>query len=366
MRAAAVFPRERRLAVVEDFPEPRITGPAQVKLRILSVGVCGTDREIASFVYGTPPEGYEYLVLGHEAVGEVLEAGPEAADFAPGDLAVPVVRLPCPDPDCLACRAGRADHCTTGRYREHGIMRLHGFMTEYIVAEAGNLARVPRALGRDAVLVEPMTIAEKAFLHADHIAARLPWQSRKRAAVVGAGPVGLLGAMALRLRGYEVTVYSLDRAPNPAAGIVAALGGRYISTRDLPADRLASEAGPLDLVYEAAGAPVTAFEVLKALGPNGIFVLTGVPGRHGAVDFDTHGIMLNMVMKNQCLLGTVNAGRDAFTRAVADLQEIQTRWPGLLPRVVTGRHSLDDFAEPVLRSTGIKNVVELHPVESGN
>ncbi len=360
MRAAAVFPTERRLAVVEDFPEPKIARPTDVKLRILSVGVCGTDREIASFVYGTPPEGYDYLVLGHEALGEVVETGSEAAGlFAPGDLGIPMVRIPCSDPNCAACRADRQDHCETLQYREHGIMRLHGFMTEYVVVDAKFLAPVPRALGRDAVLVEPMTIAEKAFIQVDHIAARLPWKSQRRAVVVGAGPVGLLGAMALRLRGYEVVVYSLERAPNPASGIVEAVGGRYVSSQDESTEQFAAKEGPFDLVYEAAGAPTAAFEVLKSMGPNGIFVLTGVPGRHGNVEFDTHGIMLNMVLKNQCLLGTVNAGRDAFDLAVADLMKIQSQWPGVLDRIVTGRHKLENFAEPVLRPTGIKNVVDL-------
>ena len=358
MRAAAVFVAERRLAVVNDFPEPQIRRPNEVKLRILAVGVCGTDREIASFVYGTPPEGYDYLVLGHEALGEVVETGPEVGEqFRPGDLAIPLVRLPCPDATCDACSASRQDHCETGRYREHGIMRLHGFMTEFVVLDAGYLTPVPKALGNEAVLVEPMTIAEKAFIQADHIASRLPWKSQKRAAVVGAGPVGLLGAMALRLRGYEVAAYSLDLAPNPASRIVELVGGRYFSTRTTSAEQLASEAGPFDLVYEAAGAPTAAFEVLKSMGPNGIFVLTGVPGRHGGVEFDTHGVMLNMVMKNQCLLGTVNAGRDAFNLAVEDLAKIQTRWPGVLGEMVTGRFQLEDFANPVLTPRGIKNVV---------
>lgn len=360
MRAAAVYTTDRRLAVVDDFPEPQVARPTDVKLRIRSVGVCGTDREIASFVYGKPPEGFDYLVLGHEALGEVVEAGSDyAGQFAPGDLAIPLVRTPCEVSECDPCTAGRQDHCVTGEYREHGIMRQHGFMTEFVVVDGKYLAPVPAELGDDAVLVEPMTIAEKAFLQVDHMAARFPWNSQRRAAVIGAGPVGLLGAMALRLRGYEVAVYSLDRAPNPAAEIVEAVGGSYVSLQDVTADQLAAEYGPFDLVYEAAGAPASAFEVLRAMGPNGIFILTGVPGRHRTVEFDTYGVMFNMVMKNLCLLGTVNAGRDAFDLAVSDLAKIQTRWPGVLGSLVTGRYPLEDFATPVLKPSGIKNIVVL-------
>ena len=66
MKAAAVFPNRRSLGVVNDFPAPKITNPTEVRMRVLSVGVCGTDREIASSGYGTAPQGSDYLVLGHE------------------------------------------------------------------------------------------------------------------------------------------------------------------------------------------------------------------------------------------------------------------------------------------------------------
>ena len=74
MKAFAVFPSERRMALI-DHPEPAITSPTQVKLRMLEVGVCGTDKEIASFQYGTAPEGSPYLVIGHESLAEVVETG---------------------------------------------------------------------------------------------------------------------------------------------------------------------------------------------------------------------------------------------------------------------------------------------------
>src|SRR5882724_5708761 len=102
MKAAAVFPGTRTLGVVPDFPEPKLKSPTSVKLRILQVGVCGTDREIASFAYGTAPEGSGYLVLGHEALGEVVEVGPEVTNLKPGDLAIPMVRRPCANPECIA------------------------------------------------------------------------------------------------------------------------------------------------------------------------------------------------------------------------------------------------------------------------
>ena len=137
--------------------------------------------------------------------------------------------------------------------------------------------------------------------------------------VLGAGPVGLLGAMTLALHGYEVTVYSRDRAPNASAEIVKAIGGKYISSQDRTITQMAAETGRIDLVYEATGVSRFAIDVLHVLGHNGVFILTGVPGNHAPTPTDTDAIMRDMVLKNQCVLGTVNAGKDAFEHAIADL-----------------------------------------------
>ena len=162
MKAGAVFPGKRRVEVVA-LDEPKISSPSQIKLRMLEVGVCGTDREICSFDYGTAPEGFEFLVLGHESLGEVVETGPEVSRFRPGDLVVPMVRRPCTHPECVACRAGRQDFCYTGDFRERGIKQLHGFMTSFVVDEERYMNVAPRELRDVAVLVEPLTIAEKAL-----------------------------------------------------------------------------------------------------------------------------------------------------------------------------------------------------------
>jgi threonine dehydrogenase-like Zn-dependent dehydrogenase len=371
MKAAAVFPDKKSLGIVNDFPEPKLESPSQVKLRILNVGVCGTDREIASFLYGTPPDGFEYLVIGHECIGEVVEAGPEAAHIKAGDLAIPMVRRPCTHPDCIACRSGRSDFCYTGDYRERGIMKMHGFMTELVVDDARYMNVVPPGIRDVAVLVEPLTIAEKALLQTMRVQDRLPWGLpsqygggteavyRHKAVVLGAGPVGLLGAMALTQHGFDVTVYSRDREPNPSAAIVRQIGGRYISSQDRTIEQMAGDVGAIDLIYEATGASQLAFDVLKYLGTNGLFILTGVPGRHGPVEFDTDTIMRNLVLKNQCVLGTVNAGKDAFEQAVSDLTSFYAKWPDAVKGLITGHFPIEQFATPIQHQTGIKNVIEV-------
>jgi len=361
MKAAAVYPEKKTLGVVTDFPEPQLDSPTAVKLRILSVGVCGTDREIASFLYGTAPEGSDYLVLGHESVGEVLEAGPEVEHFKPGDIVIPMVRHPCAHADCVACRAGRSDFCYTGDYRERGIMKMHGFMTERVVDEVRYMNAVPAAIRDVAVLVEPLTIAEKALLQTLRVQSRLPWglTSPRRAVVLGAGPVGLLGAMALRHHGFEVTVYSREQPTGGAAAIVRVIGAKYVCSQEKTVEQMAADVGRIDLVYEATGVSQLAFHVLQVLGTDGIFILTGVPGHRGPVPFDTDAAMRNLVLKNQCVLGTVNAGKDAFEAAIADLTAFYAKWPAAVNGLITARFPLEQFAVPILHPQGIKNIVRV-------
>src|SRR6185295_2781712 len=132
MKAVGVSIAKREVRLI-DHPEPKLVRPDDVKIRIREVGVCGTDREICEFKFGEPPAGSQHLVLGHEAVGEVVEAGNAVKDLRPGMLVVPMVRLPCEIPACAACRADRQDYCSTDTFEEHGIRRSHGFMTEQVV-----------------------------------------------------------------------------------------------------------------------------------------------------------------------------------------------------------------------------------------
>jgi len=360
MKAAAVFPAKKSLGIVDNFPQPKMDGPTSVRMRVLKVGVCGTDREIASAQYGFPlPAGADFLVMGHECLGEIVEVGPDVQNLKPGDLAVPMVRRPCDDPSCEACRAGRQDFCYTGNYRERGIKQMHGFLTEQIVDDARYMNFVPAAIRDVAVLVEPLTIAEKGLIQALQIQKRLPWSRRHRAVVLGAGPVGLLGAMALRRAGMDVTVYSHDREPNPSVDIVKAIGAKYLSSQDVSIEKMAEEVGNIDLVYEATGVSKFAFDVLEVLGVNGLFIFAGVPGMHGPESVDSDRIMRDAVLKNQAILGTVNAGRDAFEKAISDLTAFHQTWPDAVAKLITGRFPLERFTEPIHNPGGIKNIIDI-------
>lgn len=366
MKAVAVFPRERDVRLI-DTPEPVLSRPDHVKLRTLDVGVCGTDREICGFHYGFPPDGVDHLVIGHECVGEVVEVGSAVKSFKKGDLAVLTVRRPCERAECVSCAEDRQDFCYTGAFAERGIKQQHGFMTEFVVDRERYLIPVPVSLRDEAVLVEPLTIAEKALIEVWQVQQRLPWscpQAGKakpghchHAVILGAGPIGLLGAMAFANAGFSTFVYSREDEHSDKADLVRSFGATYISANVTPVEKLSDRIGTIDVVYEATGASKLSFDVLKHVGPNAAFVFTGVPGLKGPTSIDADAIMRNMVLKNQVLLGTVNAGRDAFEAAIRDLAEFKTRWPDALRRLITGRYSVAEFKQPLLSSEGIKNVI---------
>ena len=358
MKAVGVFPGSREVRLVEH-PEPRIEAADEARIRILEVGACGTDREICAFEFGEPPAGRDYLVLGHEGLGEVVEVGAGVGRLRPGDLVVPMVRLPCDAPACRPCRRERQDFCLTDTFPEHGIRRAHGFMTEQVVDREKFLVPVPRTLRDVAVLVEPLTIAEKALFQAAEVQKRLPYEPGRKAVVLGAGPVGLLGAMALLTRGYETFVYARSPGDTPNARLAASIGATYVSGSTTAFDALAKRLGGIDLVYEAAGAVRPAFEIAEHLAPNGVCILTGVPGL-APVGVDVARLMRNMVLKNQAVVGTVNAGRDAFEAAIRDLEVFRGRWPDALRGLITGRFRLDDFRRLLLdKPAGIKSIFTL-------
>ena len=177
-KGIAVFPSSREVRLI-DTPEPSIAGPTEVKLRILEAGICGTDREITSFQYGTPPTDSPHLVIGHEALGEVTAIGSGVTGLAPGDLAVLMVPHPMSLTKCAPlCRRGRPDFCVTGDFTERGIEGAHGYMTEFVVDDQRYIVKVPKELREVAVLLEQPGVTEKAKEQVRHLAEGLPGDSR--------------------------------------------------------------------------------------------------------------------------------------------------------------------------------------------
>lgn len=302
-----------------------------VLVRVLEVGVCGTDREIVHGLFGIAPDGEDALVLGHEMLGVVERDG---AGFARGDLVTATVRRSCGH--CIACAQGSPDACLTGDYSERGITRLHGFARELVGEDPAQLVPVPRALRELGVLVEPAADCVRALRHAQAIGARLPRETR-RALVTGAGTIGTIVTYLLRLDGIDVVTVSLE----PSHPIVEASGAEYVSTADTDLAGL----GTFDLVVECAGDAHLTAAALRLLGRSGIACILGIDGRDQEVPVDGRTLGVDFVLENRVLFGSVNARRSDWDGAVAGLDAIRRRWPGALEQLIALRVPIDRFED---------------------
>lgn len=344
---------------VEDAPRPA-AGAGEARVRSLLVGLDGTDEEVASADHGAFPPGEDALVLGHECLGEVV-AAPEGSGLRPGDRVVPLVRHGCGQ--CAPCAGGRQDHCATGRYREHGIQGLHGFLREEWSDDAASLVRVPDGLGDAAVLTEPLSIVLKGLEAAEHAQRRLPWfegWGGRNVLLAGTGSLGTLAAF--RLAELGARVWGADRSGDDAAAarLLARLGVRHVNVDETPIPRAAEEAGGFDLVVEATGAPRVVFDAVKALRENGALVVTGVPAERPPIPVDADGFMRDLVLRNLAVVGSVNSSRRHFEHAMHALRRWQDRWPEELSAVITHRYRPED-APHAVREAGphvIKKVVD--------
>lgn len=360
MQALAVFPSKRSLQLV-DVPQPTLQGARDVLLRVYEVGLCGTDREISSFEYGSPPPGSDRLILGHESLAEVVEVGHGVRNLRPGDLVVAMVRRPCSHPECGACRAGRSDFCTTGDFTERGIKQADGFLTEYVLDNEEYLVKVPKPLADVAVLIEPLTVISKAAVQARAILDRLPYEPGFQSGLVlGAGPVGLLGAMALVAMGYETVVYSREPEGGDKAKLVESLGASYISATAQPLETLAQSAGVFDVILEAVGHAPVMMSAALSLRANGVLALTGIPSEGAAAEISVGRSLRELVLKNQVIFGTVNAGRRDYLSAIQELEQFMTLFPDSVRSLITHRLPLDEASRALVHPGGIKNVVRMN------
>jgi threonine dehydrogenase-like Zn-dependent dehydrogenase len=342
MHALVTEPGSPHTTHVVDLPATR-PREGELEVRVLEVGVCGTDREIEHGLFGVAPPGERVLVVGHELLGAVVRDG---YGFSRGDLVSATVRRSCGR--CVACDEGSPDACLTGDYHERGITRLHGFARELVAEAASQLIPIPRSLGRLGVLAEPTSICERALRHVRMIGGRQPWQLR-RALVLGAGAIGTLTTYLLRLEGIEVWTASLE----PASELVSTSGAQYASLADTPLEEL----GTFDLVVEAAGDAQLMADSLGRLRRSGVACLLGLDGRKQAVSLDGRVLGIDTVLENRVLLGSVNAHRQDWLAGVDALDRMRQRWPAALERFVTLRVPLDGFAEAFEHRAGKATLV---------
>lgn len=335
MKAIAVVPGKKNSVHLADLPKPSIEGVPGgrgVLVRVLRVGVDGTDREIDDAEYGAPPPGSDFLVLGHEGFGQVEAVGPRVTEVRPGDYVVATVRRP---GKSIYDVIGSPDITTEDTYMERGINLLHGFLTEYYVDDADFIVKVPQGAAEVGVLLEPLTVVEKAIAQAFEIQRRLRVWRPRRAAVCGSGTIGLLATLALRLRGLEVVTFGRTPPPYRNAELIEAIGARYQCANQLPVARAAKETGAFDLILEGSGFSPLVFDAMQGLAKNGVLVLTSITGGDRKVEVPADAINLEFVLGNRVMVGSVNAGRDAFEAGVRDMAHAESAYPGWLKGLLT-------------------------------
>lgn len=334
MKAIVVKPGEANSIHMRDMPDPQLA-PDQIAVRMLRVGLCGTDAEINQGLYGKPPDGSEFLVLGHENLGRVEQVGRKArlAGFAGGDLVVATVRRPCGI--CPQCKAGENDMCSSGRYTERGIMRRHGYMAEYYTEQPRFLNKIPRTIRDFAVLLEPMSIVEKGIDEVFFIQRRVKAWTPVFAMVLGAGPVGLLAAAVLRARGVAATVVGREPDTDPRAHIAKQLGAGFMSVANRALRDLPKDTGYPDIVVEATGSAKVVFDAMEILAPNGALCLLSVTGGQTMNPEPIDRINQRLVLGNQVVVGSVNANPRHFRMGVKHFAAIERKWPGVLSQLLT-------------------------------
>ncbi|MFN2616012.1 MAG: glucose 1-dehydrogenase [Thermoleophilaceae bacterium] len=369
MKAVAVHPGKPNSMHLEDVPEPEVSDVPDgrgVKVRVLRVGVDGTDKEINAADYGAAPEGDDYLITGHEGLGRVVEVGPNVPSaIQPGTLVVSTVRRP---GHSIYDQIGLQDMTTDDVYYERGINLRHGYLTELYVEDARYVVPLPDSLSEVGVLLEPLTIAQKAIRQAFEIQRRLRvWQPR-RAAVLGSGTIGLLTTLALRLREIEVTVCSLREPPYLNSELVEELGAAYLSTKQTPLAKAAEEHGPFDIIVEATGFSPLAFEAAEALGKNGVLVLVSVTGGDRKAEVKSDAINQGFVLGNKLMVGSVNASLEDFASGRDDLIKSQAFYPGWLGKLLTTPvHGLDNYEQMLRELTENEDAIKVYvEVSSSN
>ena len=360
MKAIAVIPGTADSIHLRDVPQPhlnQIPNERGVIVRVISVGVDGTDKEINAAEYGKAPAGDEYLITGHESFGIVESVGKNVTEVKPGDHVVAMVRRP---GHSIYDTIGRQDMTTDSEYYERGINLLHGFLSEFYIEKPEYLIPVPSGLGELGVLTEPTSVIEKGIAQAYEIQRRLGVWQPKRALVLGAGTIGLLATMALRIRGLEVTVCARRTKPYKNASLAEQIGATYSSLEEHSIEQLVKRRGPFDIVFEATGFAPLLFQGADALNKNGVLILSGVSGGMKTTEVAADKLNLEFVLGNKVMVGTVNASRADFEAGVKDLCYAELAWPGWLQQFLTPPVSgLENFREMIRLLTEEKSAIKV-------
>lgn len=339
MKAIAITPGKGSVHFIE-VPEPQILNDTDIILETLQVGICGTDRAEVEGGRAIPENGKKELVIGHEMLGRVVKTGSSVQAAKAGDLGLFTVRRGCGK--CYPCRNNRSDFCETGDYLERGIKGLDGFQAEYVSDDEKYFVKVPEEIASIGVLVEPMSVVEKALEQALGIQRlRLPdtklhnWPKDVNVLIAGLGPVGLLAALILKLYGANLFGLDIVEEDSPRALALTNLGGKYINGKRVKTKDIDDQFGHFEILFEATGVAKLEFDLIESLNINGIYIITGIPEDNRQLNISAGEFMRNLVLKNQIIIGTVNAGPEHYNLAVTHLLAAQKNWNSITENIIT-------------------------------
>lgn len=361
MKAIAVKPGIANSVHLVEMPKPSVDEVANgrgVLVKVLRVGVDGTDKEINNAEYGAAPAGDDFLVIGHEGFGVVEEVGSNVHELKPGDYVVATVRRP---GTSIYDVIGTNDMTTDNVYYERGINLRHGYLSEYYVDDAEFIVKVPRGLKDVGVLLEPMTVVQKGITQAFEIQRRLKVWKPKRAAVMGAGTIGLLATLVFKLRGMEVVTFGRTPKPYLNSDLIEELGAEYVSTADISVPDYAKENSGFDIIFEATGFSPIVFDAMQALAKNGVLVLSSVTGGDRKVEVPADKINLDFVLGNKVMVGTVNANREYFELGARDMAQAVLEYGDWLSRLLTHPvNGLENFGVLFENLNNSKNAIKVY------
>jgi 2-desacetyl-2-hydroxyethyl bacteriochlorophyllide A dehydrogenase len=300
MRAVAIT-EERDLQVVEVAEPPLESG--QVRIRVRFCGICGSDLHMRWSPTVSPG-----VVMGHEFMGVIEELGTEVPDYRIGDRVVANPLDPCGA--CEHCLGGAAECCPTGIERGIGLGFIYGAYAETVVAPRSSLFRLPETVSDEqGALVEPLAVG----MHAVRVAA----PSRDaRCVVLGAGPIGIFTALALRSRGCQRV---LVIEPTPWRRQAASHLGFLVAASDEDEPALRQLGGTTGTIFDCSGHPAALGSAMNLLAPGGRVIVVGLTASPSSIHSST------LVGKALHILGSLAYTSLDFSAAIECLES------GLIP-----------------------------------
>jgi glucose 1-dehydrogenase len=335
MKAIAVKPGQKNSVHLRDVPKPKVSDIPNgrgVLVKVLKVALDGTDRDIDKGEYGNGPEGDDYLIIGHESFGIVEEVGPNVKEVKKGDFVVATVRRPGKG---FYDNLGMQDLTSDNVYYERGINLLHGYFTEFYVESPDYLVVVPDEFAELGVMTEPVSIATKAFEHTIDIQRRMGIWRPKRAAVIGAGPLGMLTAWKFRLERLDTSVFSLEPPDHFKAKLLGEIGAHYYCATKDSIQKVADSEGMFDIVMEASGYAPNVVDACHSVAKNGVVILSSVTPKEHKVEVPVSQINMDFVLGNKIMFGTVNASYHHFSLSVKDIGYGMQLYTGWMEKLIT-------------------------------